>query len=142
MVFNSTFSLAMVLIRDALLDAGIILRLPKGRDAFWAPPESGADHAEDTIPVVDAAFVDDECFMLTAPRAADLDSAIDVILTAVCNISESMNLTINWKPGKSECFLVYRGTGATSCLEKRRVQRGGGLAIAVPGRNVLLHVVP
>ncbi|CAK0891389.1 unnamed protein product, partial [Prorocentrum cordatum] len=142
MVFNSTFSLAMVLIRDALLDAGIILRLPKGRDAFWAPPESGADHAEDTIPVVDAAFVDDECFMLTAPRAADFDSAIDVILTAVCNIYKSMNLTINWKPGKSECFLVYRGTGATSCLEKRRVQRGGGLAIAVPGRNVLLHVVP
>ncbi|CAK0851528.1 unnamed protein product, partial [Prorocentrum cordatum] len=94
-VFNCTFSLAMVLIRDAVLDAGIILRLPKGRDAFWAPPESGTDHAEDTMLVVDAAFVDDECFILTAPRAADLDSAINAILTAVCNIYESVNLAIN-----------------------------------------------
>ncbi|CAK0802742.1 unnamed protein product, partial [Prorocentrum cordatum] len=103
MVFNSTFSLAMVLIRDASLDAGIMLRLPKGRGAFWAPPESGADHAEDTIPVVDAAFVDDECFMLTAPRAADLDGAINVIPTAVCNIYEGMNLTIN-------CVLCSNGS--------------------------------
>jgi len=142
-VCDVTFSLAMALIRDALLSSGIMLCLRPGDAAFWQQggvPDPGADAAGD-VPVVDAAFVDDECFMLTAKDSALLDASIDTMLDTVCSAYEILNLTVNWKAGKSECFLTYRGKGATTRLQRRRILPGGGLAVAVPRREVQLLVV-
>ena len=48
---------------------------------------------------------------------------------------------MNWKPGKSECFLIFRGKGSTGRLQRRRVLPKGGLAVTVPRRGVKLLVV-
>ena len=141
MVFNGTFSLAMTLIRDALLDSGIVLRVRPASSAFWgAGEEPGGDDSD--VPVLDAAFVDDECFMLYGCSAKSLDDAIETMLTTVCQMYDRLNLTINWKAGKSECFLVYRGAAATACLQRRRVREDGSLAVEVTALGVQLLVVP
>eukprot|EP00972_Heterocapsa_arctica_P025375 3737129-Heterocapsa_arctica.AAC.1 len=72
------------MVRDALLDAGIALRLRPGPHAFWgdsAMPEEAPCDGAPLVPIVDAAFVDDECLMLTASSPAVLDAAIDSLLT-------------------------------------------------------------
>eukprot|EP00959_Pyramimonas_sp_CCMP1952_P046903 979353-Pyramimonas_sp.AAC.1 len=56
--------------------ADITLRLPVPESAFWAPPETSVYEPE-TISVVDAAFVDDGCFVLMSASGAALDKAID-----------------------------------------------------------------
>ena len=53
------------------------------------------------MPVFDAAFVDDECPMLTLRRARDLDGAIDTMLETARSAYEILNLTVNWKACKS-----------------------------------------
>ncbi|CAK0834692.1 unnamed protein product, partial [Prorocentrum cordatum] len=144
MVFNSTFSLAMVLIRDALLEHGVVLRLRPANAAFWADrdeAESGVSVEPDGVPVVDATFVGDECFLLLGRSAADLDKAIETMIQTVCEMYGRLNFTITWKAGKSECFLVYWGPSATKCLQRRRVLANGGLAVAVRALDVMLHVV-
>ncbi|CAK0862941.1 unnamed protein product [Prorocentrum cordatum] len=134
MVFNGTFSLAMVLIRDALLDAGILLRLRAGSPAFWDADPAVPTADPEVVSLVDAAFVDDERFMLTARLPEELDAAVDVVLHAVCDIYDRLNLTINWKAGKSECFLTYRGANH---LRQQAAMSYGPLASKVFGSVVM-----
>ena len=101
----------------------------------------GGEDIGQQVPIVDAAFVDDECLMLTASSPAALDRAIDVLLAIVTRVFDLLRLEINWKPGKTECFLRYRGRQAAAKLQARRTGPDSSLVVAVPGTPHVITVV-
>eukprot|EP00973_Karenia_brevis_P055075 7656627-Karenia_brevis.AAC.1 len=120
------------------MEHGIALRVLVPDGAFWGPGNAERDRETH---VVDAAFVDDEAVVLVARTPQLLDAAIDIALDALVDIFDCLHLELNFKAGKSECLVKYRGTGAASHLNKRR-QADGRLLIRVPHRdNVWLRVV-
>lgn len=145
-IFNSSYAVALMMMRDALLEAGIVMRLAPGTSEFWCDDGPAAEHGDDgdearSVPVVDAAFVDDECLMLTAASPALLDTAVDALLAIVHRIYKLLRLEVNWKPGKTECFLHYRGRGAARRLQERRAGPDGSLVVAVPGTAFTIKIV-
>ena len=96
-------------------------------EPFWGDPDPGLPH--DT-PVIDAAFVDDECIMLTATSSTLLGKAIGMLLEKVALIFARLALDLNWKRGKSECLVKFRGHGATATYQSHRVD--GCIVFEVP----------
>ena len=92
-----------------------------GSTEFWGPTRSDGHFDPDGVPVLDAAVVDDECFFLRAKQAKALDAAIDVLLGTACRFYGLHNLEINWAKGKTKCMLIYRGPGASLCMQRRSV---------------------
>ena len=70
-----------------------------------------------------------------------LDVAIDCALGKICEIYDVLNLCINWKAGKSEAFLVYRGKGAAKRLATRRPAPGKPPVVRVHAAALDLVVV-
>ena len=107
--------------------------LHSSAEDFWRQAAEEEGRGEADTPVIDAAFVDEECVMIAAASPCLLDKAIETMLSILTRIYRLLRLEVNWKPGKTECFLRYRGKGATKRLEKRRVGPDNSLAIKVPG---------
>ena len=84
-------------------------------------------------------YVDDEAAMLTARTPKLLDAGIAAMIKSYVDAFRRYWLQTNWRPGKSEALLVYRGEHATTCLNARRA--GGNIQIPVPGGEQHLHVV-
>jgi len=103
---------------------------------FWTPTDETARHTAD--PLVEVTFVDDEAIGIVASSPAALDKAIDVIVASLRSAFTAFNLHINWKKGKSEAMLRYRGRGAAKRLDARRSDRG--LGIHIDDGN-FLHIV-
>ena len=81
------------------------------------------DECSNGEPTVEEAFVDDDTILLAASTPEKLDAAIDIAVATVKEIFHMMRMQINWKPGKTECFLVYRGKDASKRREERRRRR-------------------
>ncbi|CAK0884901.1 unnamed protein product, partial [Prorocentrum cordatum] len=122
-----------VLIRDALLDAGILLRLRAGSPDFWGAGPAGPNADPEVVSLVDAAFVD----VLAARLPKELGAAIDVALHTVRDIYDRLNLTIKWKVG----FAVAVPRPVVPLLavttEKHLVGAVGAAGAAAPGANHL-----
>ena len=142
-IFNSVYSIALNMLRDALMDAGIVLRLKlKSGDVFWSSGgDDESDEGDETVPIIDVAFVDDECIMISSKSPSLLDRGINVLLSTVTKVYKILRLEINWRPGKTECFVRYRGKGATKRLNARRVGPNNTLAVKVPDSEDLITVV-
>jgi DNA-directed RNA polymerase subunit RPC12/RpoP len=141
-IFNSVYSIGLNMLRDALMDAGIVLRLKlKGGDVFWSSDNDESDAGDTIVLVIDAAFVDDECIMISSMSPTLLDSAINVLLSTLAKVFRLLRFEINWKPGKTECFIRYRGKGATKRLNARRVGPNNTLVVQVPDSEALITVV-
>ena len=138
-IFNSTFSVALVLVHDALVNADVVLQMAYDGAAVWtpAPPCSECPKTD----VLDAAFVDDTVLFLLSKTASGLDAAIQTLLTLLFRIYSLMNLEINLSPGKTEAILVYRGKGAAEHLRARRPAAFEPPRIVVPGSPSVLHIV-
>ena len=138
-IFNSTFSVALVLVHDALVNADVVLQVEYDGAAVWtsAPPDSECPKTN----VLDAAFVDDTVLFLLSKSARGLDDAIQILLSLLFRIYRLMNLEINLSPGKTEAILVYRGRGASAHLRARRPAPFEPPRIMVPGSTAVLHTV-
>ena len=140
LTFNSVYTVGLDLLRWALEQDGLTLRLPVPSSPFWGHPDSTV-YADADASIIDATFVDDECVVLMAARCSDLDRAIDRLLCVLYDTFDSLHLEINPKPGKTEALLRYRGYGATAAREARRGS-DGRLRLAVPNRpGVSIDVV-
>ena len=92
-------------------------------------------------PVLGAAFIDDEALVLVARRGDLLDEGIEVLLSTVFNVFESLHLQIHHAGvGKTEALLAYRGKGCVGRREARRCA-DGKLRLQVPERAVAIEVV-
>jgi hypothetical protein len=92
------------------------------------------------VPVIDAAFVDDEALAILARSPCQLDKAVNKMLEHLVRICSQMRLDINWNPGKTEAFLRYRGKGAVKRLELKR-RADGSLAYPIPGTQMQVNIV-
>ena len=110
---------------DLLLKSGVVLRLREGRREFWSTDDNYDDFCSSDnsckVPIVDVAFVDDECLMLAANTPSILDANIDALLMSLTSVFKLLMFEINWKPGKTECCFVYRGGHAIDHYPGRRV---------------------
>ena len=97
---------------------GVTLVIHESPEAFWA--QEGTDMSSPHS-AIDAAFVDDECLVILAPTSHQLDFSIDKLMASVVRVFKVLSLDINWKPGKSECMLRYRGKRAAAKYDKRRI---------------------
>ena len=140
-IFNSVYEQALERVRTRLKEAGVVLVLKAAdQEPFWSP-ESGSSDVHD-VPVVEVTYVDDEAAAVVASSPATLDTAIDCMLRAYCEVFAMFGLSTNWQKGKSEGLLAYRGRHAARHLEARR-SPSGELLIAVPGAaSRQLHIVP
>ena len=141
-IFNGSYSIALFMLHDLLLEDNIILRIPSSGPDFWCRGEqTNEKHPPDTT-VVDVTFVDDECVMLSASTPKALDCSTDKLLCMVTGTFDTLKLEANWKPGKTECFLTYRGKNASKHYERRRSVDGSSqLRVKVPNSDRFLNVV-
>jgi hypothetical protein len=91
------------------------------------------------VNIIDATFVDDECLVLIAYSPRSLDLAIELLLKHLVQVFEQSRSEINWKPGKTEALLKYRGKNATKHVQRRR--HDGKLLIRIPGSDSSLQIV-
>jgi hypothetical protein len=118
-------------------ESDIVLKLNyKSHDAVWnaGDPEELAHVSPDEwqkVESVEAAFVDDEAFVLMAPTCKKLDDAIEIVTNIVTSTFRKYGLTINWKPGKTEAMLRYRHKNSSKALDNRRVP-SGKISIKLP----------
>ena len=93
------------------------------------PPE------DPSVPVVDDAVVDDAVLMIAAATAELLGVAIDALLIPLQRVYRLLAMTINWKPGKTEGMLLYRGSDAQRRMHARRPSPTAAPSIAIPGTD-------
>ena len=137
LIFAICYEQALTMMRSSLSAAGIAVQFKYSSGApFWTPTDETARHTAD--PLVEVTFVDDEAIGIVASSPAALDKAIDVIVASLRSAFTAFNLHINWKKGKSEAMLRYRGRGAAKRLDARRSDRG--LGIHIDDGN-FLHIV-
>jgi hypothetical protein len=137
LIFAICYEQALSMMREALVTAGIAIKFKYSSDLpFWSPADEAASETAD--PLVEVTFVDDEAIGIIASTPAALDVAIDVIVSSLRTAFAAFNLTINWKPGKSEAMLRYRGRHASKRLDARR--SAAGLGIGIDDGNTL-HLV-
>ena len=61
------------------------------------------------VEFIAAIFVDDEAFFFKGSTLAVVDRAIDILLNTLEQVFLAFYLRINWKAGKTEVMLLYRG---------------------------------
>ena len=145
-VFNSPYAVALIALRDSLLDEGVVLRLHAASEgdslgtgaAFNT--DTMCDSKENDVPVLGAAFVDDEAIAILAKPPAQLDKSVKLVLKHVVRICTQMRLEINWSPGKTEGLLRYRGHGGAKRLEQKR-RSDGSLGFPIPGSFSFVNIV-
>ena len=138
-IFNSAFSVAILLIHDDLVAKGIVVKFRRSGDAPWALSEPANDGSEEDV--LEVVFVDDTVMMLVAHSPAALDNSIDVLLQSLRHFYSVLRLVINWKPGKTEALLQYRGKGAAESLRRRRPTPTSPPVIEIPGTSEVLRIV-
>eukprot|EP00973_Karenia_brevis_P042286 5852134-Karenia_brevis.AAC.1 len=119
------YSIALGRLRAKLDDHGIILKV-KARGAskaFWCSAGVSAtfnkDKDDSATTVVEVTYVDDEAIMLAATSPKALNRAIATLLEVLVDVFRKFGFRINWKEGKTECFVTFRGRHAAE--EKRKL---------------------
>ena len=90
--FNSSYAVALLALQDSLLSEGTVLQLHacEGASFFGTGQEFDASpmfNASDcTVPVLDAAFVDDEVIAILARSACQLDKSVTIMLRHIVRI--------------------------------------------------------
>ena len=97
-VFNSTFALAMQIISEELVEAGVALSLRQGPPNFWDRSSPADAPGAVEVHAVDDAFVDDEAFYVCAATPAKLDRLIDKLLVIVPRAYDIFGVTMSFKP--------------------------------------------
>ena len=130
LIFNLLYSMALRRVKAALIAEGVVLhvRVPDGYFDLRGCETSFSNG--EGVPVVEVTYVDDQAFLLGATSAKLLMQAIQLLLTHLVNIFRSFGLCINWKPGKTEGFVTFRGKG--SALTKQKLYGECKAQIALP----------
>ena len=140
-MFNAAYSIAVFMLTESLEKEDICLRIA----CFDCAPWDDATVAGGGVPVsserdIDAVFVDDECLVFLAATPKLLDAALTTLLGHLLCVFALFQLDLNFKPGKSEAMLRYRGKNASRHFAALRHEDGFYIDWPVlQGRK--LHVV-
>ena len=129
-VFNLIYARALHKLRGRLLQQGVVLHLPCDLQRPFFSKLSCDTHMHESVPIVEATYVDDEALYLSASSPKALDKAIDILLDELISTFSAHGFKINWSPKKSEALLKYRGHGAKQAHEARMYE--GSLKVKLP----------
>jgi hypothetical protein len=148
LIFNLIYSVALKRVREELSTLRIILVVrSQSTTAFWAA--AGADVSWDSDLLAqgyeqafEITYVDDEAIHLAATSPKSLMLAIPILMRHLCRTFAYFGFRINWKPGKTECFLVLRGKHADKA-RAQLVKTADGFSIPLPPEcgDVSLRIV-
>jgi len=110
------------------------------QNAFFSKASANSDTHE-SVPIVEATYVDDEALFLSASSPKALDNAINILLTELILTFAAHGFQINWKPGKSEAMLRYRGRGAQKAAEARLHEGRTQIKLPTSADREFLNVV-
>ena len=79
--------------------------------------------------------------MIAAVNATLLDASISAVMTTLTSVYHQLNLSINWKKGKTEALVVYRGSGAIAHLNALRPTPSQPPSVQMPGSDERMTVV-
>jgi hypothetical protein len=129
-VFNSAYALVLIALRSRLKSQGITFKLRRRTSAFW---HADAPFSADEEDIIDVAFVDDLCVVLTATSPKLLWKASHELLLIIMELFKCFRLSVNWNKGKTEALVKFRGKMATTFYGKLRTSEGFGMH--VPGSD-------
>ena len=108
-IFNLAYACALREVK-ILMEHEIDLQCLYEPDAaFWCTAATRGSRCKN---VIDATFVDVEAIMLCASVPSTLHRNIRFTLQTLHTVFSKLNMTINWKPGKSELMIAHRGRKA------------------------------
>ena len=121
-IFNTSYAVALYEFRDQLREYGVETRMHRNNGmSIWQGP---SDVKNDTVPVVDVTFVDDEAIVIMASVPATLNKYVDLALKMLIQTFEKYNILINWKRGKTEAMFAYRGKKAKAFKDRLHTENG------------------
>ena len=138
LIFNAIYSVALARVRAELAKHDIMLHVKRGgTKPFWSGGGAQFSFSKtcltdpDYEQVVEVTYVDDEAVHIAASSPKTLMSAIPVLMRHLCQVFMYFGFKINWKPGKTECFLKLRGKHAEAQRSKL-VMQGDQLMVPLP----------
>jgi hypothetical protein len=138
LVFNAIYSVALARIRAELVKYDVVLFVKRQSPRpFWAADgvQTSFSHeclADDSYDMsLEVTYVDDEALHVAASSPKALMVAIPVVMRHLCQVFAYFGFKINWKQGKTECFLTLRGKHANAQKEKL-VKVDGFVSIPLP----------
>ena len=138
LIFNAIYSVALARVRAELCKYDIMLHAKmRGSKPFWSADGvqlsfSKTCLADDSYDqVVEITYVDDEAIHIAASSPKVLMASIPVLMRHLCQVFMYFGFKINWKPGKTECFLTFRGKHSEAQRQKL-VKQDGQLMIPLP----------
>ena len=138
LIFNAIYTVALARVRAELAKHDIMLHVKRGgTKPFWSGGGAQFSFSKtcltdpDYEQVVEVTYVDDEAVHIAASSPKTLMSAIPVLMRHLCQVFMYFGFKINWKPGKTECFLKLRGKHAEAQRSKL-VMQGDQLMVPLP----------
>ena len=118
-VFSLGYAVALGKVSEKLKAEGIALSLKFSNSSplFCSDPVSNASDVVDVV-VVDVTFIDDEAIIVTAKSPDILDAHIAKVVEIVYCVFRDHFMTVNFKKGKTEAMMMYRGKNAAACKRK------------------------
>ena len=108
-------------------------------DGAHVETECKPDDGDETV--VEVTFVDDEALMLASKSPRRPELAIQSLLEHLCSVFSTLGLEINFKPGKSEAFLVFRGKNAAKFTKRIHVDQRSCIPLPAAASASRLRVV-
>ena len=139
LVFNAIYSIALARIRAELAEFDNITLAVRSttQSPFWVAGGAECTFAKSDLAdesfekVVEITYVDDEALHVAATSPKILMTAIPTVMRHLCQTFGYFGFRINWKPGKTECFLSLRGKHAQVQKDKL-LKENGATSIHLP----------
>mmetsp|Transcript_132726 Transcript_132726/g.264871 ORF Transcript_132726/g.264871 Transcript_132726/m.264871 type:complete len:539 (+) Transcript_132726:2-1618(+) len=124
-MFNMCYAMALKSIAKLVSEQGLDLKLRYSAGMFQAMDAEPKQIAR----ILEATFVDDEALVLVCKPQA-LHAKLSSLMSIVRKTFTTFGMLVNWKPGKTEYMVTWRGPGANKEQERvPHVMNGNGILL-------------
>ena len=107
-------------VQSKLMSLGVTLTFDVYLKPFWTAGPSNRSTSRRKQHVPNVTYVDDVALLISASSSKHLWGRIPVTFEDIVASFRAFGFKLNWKPGKSEAFLIFRGKHAA--LYNKRVR--------------------
>ena len=129
-LFNLSYAKALKTLYQRASEEGIVLMI-RHRPGAAPGAETSEEIPSEDVPVFDVTFVDDEAIVITAAVPSTLSRKFSRAVQLLIEVFDHYGMTVNWKPGKTEAIIVYRGKKAKDEAAKL-VGQDGARTFVIP----------
>ncbi|CAK0801015.1 unnamed protein product [Prorocentrum cordatum] len=128
LIFNIVYSVALGELRAALdkINLTFAAECEPGGPPWAHQPGAFPTH---TVPVGEVTYVDDEAVLIVGEDNASLNRNVALVAEAAHTTMEKHGMQLNWKPGKSEALIMWRGKGARAAKAEAMIGERPALTV-------------